>query len=221
MESLQETEAKQELDRLRNIREQEKQDNKIKRSESRIEAQQEQMQQGIAEAVAEALRVQAARGNSGTTQGKIVEIFTPEASPRRQPGETLAISPFKPPEVPKLNLPKPGETSAPSQARSSTSYGIGEQTQSSPRQPRETSAQGQGAARPPLVQDLQLIRSKEADKIVLEALPTVPKFKLWKSHLQKAVAGASGRPEEAFRWIKEVDQASSIEELYDLSLIHI
>eukprot|EP00973_Karenia_brevis_P051759 7190465-Karenia_brevis.AAC.1 len=31
-------------------------------------------------------------------------------------------------------------------------------------------------------------KSKEADKITLEPLPTVPKFRLWKSSLRKEVA---------------------------------
>eukprot|EP00973_Karenia_brevis_P063823 8872386-Karenia_brevis.AAC.1 len=33
--------------------------------------------------------------------------------------------------------------------------------------------------------------SKEAHKIIFESLPSVPKFRLWKSSLRKEVAGAS------------------------------
>ena len=45
----------------------------------------------------------------------------------------------------------------------------------------------------------------EASHITLEALPTVTKYRTWKNHLRKEVAGASGRPHKAFALICEVD----------------
>ena len=56
-------------------------------------------------------------------------------------------------------------------------------------------------------------RMKESDKVELDAIPTVPKFRSWKAHLRKAVAGASGRPNDAFIWICEIDEAATMEEL--------
>lgn len=56
-------------------------------------------------------------------------------------------------------------------------------------------------------------RMKEADKVELDSIPTVPKFRSWKAHLRKAIAGASGRPNDAFIWICEIDEAATMEEL--------
>jgi hypothetical protein len=41
---------------------------------------------------------------------------------------------------------------------------------------------------------------KEADHVNLEPLAGVAKFRAWKSHFRKEVAGASGQPELAFEW---------------------
>ena len=56
-------------------------------------------------------------------------------------------------------------------------------------------------------------RMKESDKVELDSIPTVPKFRSWKTHLRKAVAGASGRPNDAFIWICKIDDAATMEEL--------
>eukprot|EP00973_Karenia_brevis_P011762 1593473-Karenia_brevis.AAC.1 len=58
-------------------------------------------------------------------------------------------------------------------------------------------------------------KSKEADKITLEFLPTVPKFRLWKSSLRKEVAGASVSPNEALNWICEIESARDYMQLGD------
>ena len=55
----------------------------------------------------------------------------------------------------------------------------------------------------------------EANQVKVEPLPSVAKFRTWKTHLRKEVAGASGRPQKAFAWICEVDKAESIEDLVD------
>eukprot|EP00973_Karenia_brevis_P055993 7788051-Karenia_brevis.AAC.1 len=44
-------------------------------------------------------------------------------------------------------------------------------------------------------------KNKEADKITLEPLPSVPKLRLWRSAFRKEVAGASIDPDGAFEWI--------------------
>ena len=50
-----------------------------------------------------------------------------------------------------------------------------------------------------------LYRSKEAGSVRIDHLPNVAGFRRWKIHVRKEVAGGSGRPEEAFPWICEVD----------------
>ena len=57
---------------------------------------------------------------------------------------------------------------------------------------------------------------KEAESIKLIPLPDVAQFEAWKNSLRSQVMAASGRREEAFRWILEVeDEQFSSEDLAD------
>lgn len=58
-------------------------------------------------------------------------------------------------------------------------------------------------------------KAKEADFIKLEQQPKVGNFLAWQLALRKDVASASGKPDEGFKWISEVENAKSIEELND------
>ena len=49
-------------------------------------------------------------------------------------------------------------------------------------------------------------RYNEANHIRVEPLPSVVKFRTWKNHLRKEVAGASGRPHKTFSWICRADR---------------
>ena len=49
---------------------------------------------------------------------------------------------------------------------------------------------------------------KEADSIKLNQLPEVPMFIAWKQHVRAKVVSASGRGEEAFRWIRRAEDES-------------
>jgi hypothetical protein len=57
------------------------------------------------------------------------------------------------------------------------------------------------------------IRTKEADSIKLDGMPSVANFRRWKMSFRKEVAGASGRPKEAFRWVCQIEIAESMEDL--------
>ena len=56
---------------------------------------------------------------------------------------------------------------------------------------------------------------KEAESCRFQPLPSVPQFRHGRLHLCKEVAGASGRPEEAFAWMCQVDKAQGTDELED------
>jgi hypothetical protein len=49
-------------------------------------------------------------------------------------------------------------------------------------------------------------KRKEADKISLLPMPTIASFRSWKIALRNEVAGASGDPDQGFKWITEVEQ---------------
>ena len=62
----------------------------------------------------------------------------------------------------------------------------------------------------------KLMKSQdETTMCKFEGQPSVPQFRKWKTHFYKEVSGNSGRPDEAFTWIKQVEQAKSMDELYD------
>ena len=48
-------------------------------------------------------------------------------------------------------------------------------------------------------------RNKEADSITLKHFPPVKDFRAWRSALRYAVASASGRGDDAMRWVREVE----------------
>ena len=50
---------------------------------------------------------------------------------------------------------------------------------------------------------------KEADSIKLPPLPDVPQFEAWKNSLRSQVMAASGRRDEAFRWIVRSEEHTS------------
>ena len=57
---------------------------------------------------------------------------------------------------------------------------------------------------------------KEADTIKLLPLPDVPQFEAWKNSLRSQVMAASGRRDEAFHWILEVeDEQFTYDDLAD------
>ena len=56
----------------------------------------------------------------------------------------------------------------------------------------------------------------EANHVKVEPLPHIAKFRSLYNNLRKEVAGASGRPCKAFRWICDMDAAKSIEDLADI-----
>ena len=47
---------------------------------------------------------------------------------------------------------------------------------------------------------------KKAESIKLTAFPTAPGFRTWKTYVQNEIAGASGDPQNAFRWIEKVEE---------------
>ena len=60
---------------------------------------------------------------------------------------------------------------------------------------------------------------KEAETIKLPQLPLPSGFREWRSKVRKAVAGASSRPQEAWAWVREVeDLNSNIETLDGVSM---
>ena len=58
-----------------------------------------------------------------------------------------------------------------------------------------------------------LTKLKEAESCKFEAFPKVTQFRSWKMSFKKEVASASGRPDEAFIWITEIEEALSVEDL--------
>jgi len=59
-------------------------------------------------------------------------------------------------------------------------------------------------------------RPKEKEEIIVPCLPTPANFRQWKHSVRKAVAAASGDPDEAFTWICQVDEvAMDIDTLSD------
>jgi hypothetical protein len=59
-------------------------------------------------------------------------------------------------------------------------------------------------------------KRREADKISLLPMPTIATFRSWKIALRNEVAGASGDPDNGFKWITEVEgQGANLAHLYD------
>ena len=58
-------------------------------------------------------------------------------------------------------------------------------------------------------------RIKEADSCVFEPFPSVPKFTRWWMNFRKIVASSFGKPDLAFIWISEIEDAKSLEDLKD------
>jgi hypothetical protein len=56
-------------------------------------------------------------------------------------------------------------------------------------------------------------KTKEADSIKIEYLPSVPKFKFWRLQFKRTVASASSNPDKIFVWISQVESAKSWKEL--------
>ena len=62
---------------------------------------------------------------------------------------------------------------------------------------------------------------KEADKINLLPMPTVASFRSWKIALRNEVAGASGDPDQGFKWITEVEQpGANLAHVYVIAPFH-
>ena len=49
---------------------------------------------------------------------------------------------------------------------------------------------------------------KEGDETIIKPLPNVSRILNWQYALRKHVAGISGRPDEAFKWIQEVENTT-------------
>ena len=45
----------------------------------------------------------------------------------------------------------------------------------------------------------------------MAAFPELPAFRSWKSTLRQEVAAASGRPDEAFKWLQATDRLAFVE----------
>jgi hypothetical protein len=52
-------------------------------------------------------------------------------------------------------------------------------------------------------------KGKEADTVKIPQLPTAAQFKSWKNAVRSAVSSASRYPEQAFKWIMEVEESES------------
>ena len=64
-------------------------------------------------------------------------------------------------------------------------------------------------------------KRKEADKISLLPMPTIASFRSWKIALRNEVAGASGDPDQGFKWITEVEQpGANLAHLYNSAPFH-
>ena len=64
-------------------------------------------------------------------------------------------------------------------------------------------------------------KRREADKISLLPMPTIATFRSWKIALRNEVAGASGDPDNGFKWITEVEgQGANLAHLYDSAPFH-
>ena len=59
------------------------------------------------------------------------------------------------------------------------------------------------------------IKPKEPDTVRFDNQPNVSSFRKWSNHLKQEVAGASGRPDEAFAWFCEIDTTTDVETLQD------
>ena len=58
-------------------------------------------------------------------------------------------------------------------------------------------------------------KRNEADAVKVPQLPSNQQFNAWKIALRDEIAGASGAPDEGFKWFLEVQKARSIEDLAD------
>jgi hypothetical protein len=64
-------------------------------------------------------------------------------------------------------------------------------------------------------------KRREADKINLLPMPTIATFRSWKIALRNEVAGASGDPDNGFKWITEVEgQGANLAHLYESAPFH-
>ena len=59
------------------------------------------------------------------------------------------------------------------------------------------------------------MKRNEADTIKVPQLPSNQQFNAWKIALRDEIAGASGSPDEGFKWLFGVQRAGSIEDLVD------
>ena len=53
----------------------------------------------------------------------------------------------------------------------------------------------------------------EAPHVTFQHWPNAPAFRNWKKQFERTVSSASARPQAAFHWILEIDEASTMEEL--------
>ena len=61
-----------------------------------------------------------------------------------------------------------------------------------------------------------MTKRREAETVKIQALPTAPRFRNWKMAVRDEIAGASGDPQEAFKWILKVEKPGiSLEDLED------
>lgn len=65
------------------------------------------------------------------------------------------------------------------------------------------------------------IKYHESEEIKLDGMPNINKFREWRLLLKEAVGNACSKPDLAFQWIHEVEQAKCWEDLADPGLFHI
>ena len=54
---------------------------------------------------------------------------------------------------------------------------------------------------------------KEAEELKFDAWPDASKFRRWKMQFRREVAAKSGRPQEALKWIGDIETVESVIDL--------